>query len=167
MYNPLKLLSVDILADLIMRNHFYFVRQSYPRGKTPYVKEAFLITPYKTWDKANEHYIAIKYDRRKYLYNLNPADGDLLSRDSDKEKLFTAARQPEKYKVFIDKLQDKRWTPPKPLHEQIHHHLSHIGWAHMNNKIDAKLSFDFGRLIVRFTCKQRKDEIYLDDLEKY
>lgn len=167
MYNPLKLLSVDILAAMIMRKHMYFVRQSYPRGIAPGVKEAFLITAYETWEKANEHYIAIKYDNRKYLYNINPESGDMISRNNDKEKIFAAARQPAGYKIFIDQLEEKRWRPPKTLHMQIHRYLSHLSWAHMNNEIDVKLSLNFGQLIVKFTCKRYREEISLDALEKY
>jgi hypothetical protein len=167
MYNPLQELSEAALNALIGRGYMYFVRQSYPRGIKPGGKEAFIITPYKEVTKAQDHYIAIKDDKRKYLYNINHQNGDYLSRDFDRERLYMAAKQPKGYSIYLDRLKDQKWTVPGWLKVQIHEGSKRLGWGSRNMDVQSDICLRHGQLFVKFTNKGHTEYIPLDELEKY
>lgn len=168
MYNPLQWLTEGVLNELIIQGHLYFIRQNYPRGLEQGIKASVLITPYRTKQEADAHYAAIRFDSRKYLYNIDHALGDPLSRDYDLSKLHVAAGQPAGYRIYIDRMlhRDTEWFPPRPLLIQIHELAKRIGLAGRNMYSDVKLTLKHGELKVVFTHKGKSEIISLDDLEK-
>lgn len=169
MYNPLAKLSTDKLVELLSQGYLYFVRQSYPRGVAPGIKEAFLMTPYKTLEEANQHYIELKDDRRKFVYNTDHSTGDHLSRDYDRGNLYAAAGQPDGYAVYLNRLEFEDWYPPREVQQHLHHYVCHLGYNKPNAGINCRLGLKYGQLIVRFLDKKRGllSEITLDELERY
>ena len=160
MHNPLKLLFKDALDELALQGHLYYVRQSYPRGRTAKVKEALLVTPYCDMEAATLHMQAIAQDHRKLIYNLE----DPL----DKEKLYTAATQPQGYHVYLNRLRDHEWQPDAQLVACIKKYINlYTGWRPgRNTQIDVKLTLLFGELIINLQHGKDTRQISLNDLEK-
>jgi hypothetical protein len=160
MHNPLKLLFKDALDELAKQGHLYYVRQSYTRGKTSQVKEAFLVTPYCDMETAAVHMQAIAHDHRKLIYNIE----DPLQ----KEKLYTAALQPEGYRVYLNRLKDREWKPDAQLVANIKKYIRlYTSWKPgKGSQINAELTLVFGELIINLQHEKDTRQISLNDLEK-
>jgi hypothetical protein len=160
MHNPLKLLFKDALDELALQGHLYYVRQSYPRGKTAGVKEAFLLSPYCEMEAATQHMQAIAQDQRRQLYNI--AD------PPDKEKLYTAAAQPEGYRVYLNRLRDREWQPDAQLVACIKKYINlYTGWKPgKSTQINVELTLLFGELLINLQHGKDTRQLSLDDLEK-
>ena len=168
MHNPLVLLFKEALDELIAQGHCYYIRQSYPRGKAPAVREAFLITPYTSFEQANKHYEAIKYDRRKYLYLIDDNKFDKISVEWERGKLYTAATQPEGYHVYLNRLKDRTWKCPAELGASIKGYIRrNTHWQTRGADIDVGLSLQFGELIINLEYQGDKLQVKLDEIEKY
>jgi hypothetical protein len=168
MHNPLVLLFKEALDELIAQGHYYYIRQSYPRGKTASVREAFLITPYTTYEQAGRHYEAIKYDRRKYLYLVDENKFDKLSAEWEKEKLYVAATQPEGYRVYLNRLKDRTWKCPAELGASIKSYINRkTHWKPRGADIDVSLSLQFGELIINLQYQGDTLRVKLDEIEKF
>lgn len=160
MHNPLKLLFKDALDELAKQGHLFFVRQSYARGKTPQVKEAFLVTPYCDSATAEAHIQAIAHDHRKLVYDIT----DPLQ----KEKLYTAASQPNGYLVYLNHLKDREWKPDAALVANIKKYIRlYTGWSPgRNTHINVELTLLFGELVINLRHEKDTRQISLNDLEK-
>ena len=163
MHNPLAILTPELLDGLITGGHRYFIRQSFIRGKNPLdheTKEAFLITPYRDFSEVNAHLQAIKYDGRKYVYQI----GDQWELD----KLYIAARQPEGYKVFVALLREPRWKPPKMLTPKINNYLrAYTRWKPERGiETRVNLFMQFGELFLILQYKSEEIKVPLLDIEK-
>lgn len=163
MHNPLALLTTRLLDRLLASGFQYFVRQSYPRGRDhgePETKEAFLITPYKDFSQVNAHFQAIKFDRRKHIYQI-----DFVS---EKEKLIIAAGQPVGFKIFVSLLSTEKWKPPFQLQPKIKHYLrSHTSWKPEKGKgVHAKLFIQFGELYICLKYSNEEIKVPLAEIEK-
>lgn len=160
MHNPLKLLFKDALDELALQGHLYYVRQSYPRGKTAKVKEALLLTPYCDVEAATQHMNAISQDHRRLIYNIE----DPLH----KEKLYTAATQPEGYRVYLNRLRDREWQPDAQLVACIKKYINlYTGWRPgRSTQIDVELTLLFGELVINLQHGKDTRQISLNDLEK-
>jgi hypothetical protein len=160
MHNPLKLLFKDALDELVRQGNLYFVRQSYVRGKGPQVKEAFLVTPYSTLEEASQHMDAIQSDHRKLLYDIQ----DPLQ----KEKLYTAASQPQGYKIYLNRLKDREWKPDAQLVARIKKYINlYTGWSlGKGAEINVELTLLFGELLLNLQHGKDTRQLSLNDLEK-
>jgi hypothetical protein len=168
MHNPLVLLFKEALDELIAQGHYYYIRQSYPRGKTVDVREAFLITPYTTYEQANKHYEAIKYDRRKYLYLIDENKFDKLSVEWERDKLYVAATQPEGYRIYLNRLRDRSWKCPADLGARIKGYINQkTHWKPRGADIDVGLSLQFGELIINLQYQGDTLQVKLEEIEKY
>ena len=160
MHNPLELLSKDALDELVRQGNLYFVRQSYVRGKGPQVKEAFLVTPYTTQEEASQHMDAIQPDHRKLLYDIQ----DPLLR----QKLYTAAWQPQGYRIYLNRLKDREWKPDAQLVARIKKYINlYTGWSPGKGAgINVELTLVFGELLLNLQHGKDTRQISLNDLEK-
>lgn len=158
MYNPLALLENVYVDALIEKGYRVFVRQSYPRGLGPNIKEAFLFTPYKTLEDAQDHIMAIILEDRTEIYDINKPE--------QKARIYTAASQPAGYAVYINRLKGNSWNPPRPLKEQIHNYVKMLGWGSRNMNIETTLSLQHGKLVVVFTNNGVREFASLDEIEK-
>lgn len=161
MHNPLALFTTEVLNALTAQGFTIFVRQSYPRGKDhsdTITKEAFLITPYRDIGVANQHFQYIRFDTRKYIYQVHNPD--------ELEKLKLAATQPSGYKVFVDKLAAEEWHPTKQIMAKISSYLRvHTKWKPRENGIRVNLFLHFGELMLRLTCGNEEIKIALREIE--
>ncbi|WP_298737438.1 hypothetical protein [uncultured Chitinophaga sp.] len=168
MHNPLVLLFKEALDELIAQGHYYYIRQSYPRGKTAGVREAFLVTPYTTYEQANKHYEAIKSDRRRYLYLVDDGKYDKWSVEMERKKLYVAATQPEGYRVYLNRLKDRSWKCPAELGAKIKGYIKrNTHWKPRGADIEVGLSLQFGELVVNLEYQGDKVKVRLDEIEEY
>ncbi len=160
MHNPLKLLFKDALDELTLQGHRYYVRQSYPRGRTSKIKEAFLLTPYREAEDADLHMQAIAADHRRQRYNIT----DPL----DRNKLYIAASQPNGYHVYLNHLREREWQPDAQLTACIKKYINlYTGWKPgRNTQIDVRLTLQFGELLINLQHGKDTRQISLNELEK-
>lgn len=161
MHNPLALLTTQLLDSLLASGFQYFVRQSYPRGvdhSDVVTKEVFLITPYKDFSLVNQHFQAIKFDLRKYMYDTDHV--------GEKEKLFIAASQPKGYKIFVSLLKEKKWKPPPQLGTSIKNYVRSFTKWKPDQGISAGLFLHFGELYIALKCSNQEIKIPLTDIER-
>lgn len=158
MYNPLALLQKEHIDTLINEGNKYFVRQTYNRGLKAGDKESFLITPYMKLKDAQEHIMAIILESRTAIYDITNPD--------HRVRLYTAASQVKGYSVYLNRLRESAWHPPRKLQMQIHDYVKMLGWGSRNMNIDAKLGFKNGKLVIDFTNNGITESASLDELEK-
>ena len=95
MFNPFAPLTTDLLHAFIGRGKIFFVRQAFPRGKSPLdkdVKGYFVFSHYDNLTTAQDHFGTIAHDPYRFLYNWN----DLAHRG----KLEIAASGLQHYRNF-------------------------------------------------------------------
>ncbi|WP_143307831.1 hypothetical protein [Chitinophaga vietnamensis] len=158
MHNPLVLLSPQTIHVLLDQGYTLFVRQTYPPGAAPAVKESLLITPYKDIGEANLHFQHIRFDKRKYIYESH--------RPEEMEKLFVAASQPPGYRVYTGWLKDKRWNPPKTMRSQVRRYLAaRTNWQN-GDLVNAELYLHYGELFLSLQYNQEDIKVPLTALSR-
>ncbi|RAJ87623.1 hypothetical protein CLV59_101384 [Chitinophaga dinghuensis] len=159
MYNPLVLFTKPLLTTLLNSGYSIFVRQSYLPGIEPgdnNTKEAFLITPYMDIGEANLHFQAIRFDKRKYIYQAH--------RQEEMDKLFIAASQPPGYKVFAAWLKEEHWAPSEELGHKLKRYISiHTNWR-PNHTVDVELFFKYGELFLSLRYGQEELKVPLHQI---
>lgn len=160
MYNPLALLSPELVASLQQHGFIVFVRQSYPRGKVhAEIKEAFLLTHYNDLSAAEEHMQRIAADPRKCLYRVNILE--------EQEKLMIAAAQPAGYRVYSALLKDKKWKAPPRLQSGIKSYLrANTAWKVKDGAIAADLYLHFGELMLKLVSPSGEINLLLSEVEE-
>ncbi len=160
MYNPLALLSPELVASLQQHGFTVFVRQSYPRGKVhAEIKEAFLMTHYDDLSAAQEHMQHIAADPRKCLYQINIRE--------EQEKLMIAAAQPAGYRVYSALLKDKKWKAPPRLLSDIKSYLrANTAWKVKDGGIAADLYLHFGELMLKLVNPSGEMNLLLREVEE-
>ncbi|SKD10090.1 hypothetical protein SAMN05660461_5990 [Chitinophaga ginsengisegetis] len=162
MHNPLALFTTEVLNALLTHGFTIFVRQSYPRGKDHFdsnIKEAFLFTPYKDIGEANQHFQYIRYDVRKYVYQ--------VQRVEEFERLKIAAAQPEGYKNYVDKLAAKQWRPSAQMGTKIGNYVrAHTKWKAREGSISVNLFLHYGELMLRLSNGAEEIKVKLSDVER-
>ena len=157
MHNPLSLLFPELLEKLMEEGFKFFVRQSYARGLSPNIREAFLVTHYREFHEANAHFQSIRFDARKYLYSMGNAE--------EKARLLKAAGQPEGYQVYTALLKSRSWRPPPDLGPRVKAYLRSNGMAG-NRNIGITLSIQFGELILNIQAGMETYRLPLAEFEK-
>ena len=159
MHNPLKLLFKDALDELKKLNYVYYVRQTYERGKTGALQEAFLITPYLEKEHADKHFNAIEGDQRRMIYD--------ISNPLHEERLYNAATQPEGYRIYLNRLRDREWQPDVAVANSCKNYIKRVLKWPMKSGIDISLGMQFGELTIKFDNGSQNQEIPLKEVEKY
>ncbi|MGN7818763.1 hypothetical protein ACTJJB_01465 [Chitinophaga sp. 22536] len=137
--NPLLLLTREHVNGIIYGAGFV-VRQSFPWGISSGIRESFVFTPYETIAEANEHFQHIRFDPRKYVYN--------LERPEEVEKLYKAADQPEGYRNFLGALGSRKYKTTGLLDEKAYKYMrKHTNWGDW--KMHSYLTLRYGVLSVR------------------
>ncbi|MCW3467583.1 hypothetical protein [Chitinophaga nivalis] len=164
MYQPLALLSPELVTALLENGFTLFVRQRYEvaRNQTDHqIKEIFLITPYKNIGEANLHFQHIRFDARKYIYQSHHKE--------EIDKLYVAAAQPAGYKVYAALLQDEVWEPPLQLENRVRKYIAgKTSWKpDRKEKIDATLSLRYGELYCHLHYGEEELAVPLSVIEEY
>lgn len=162
MHNPLALLREDLIDAMIQEGNTFYVRQTYLRGINHLdenMKGAFLFTHYKDRQRAQAHVDSLRHDQYVKLYDVN--------QPSDKEKLYTAARQPEGYQVFAAVLKDREWKPPPQLANHIKNYISSkTNWKPRGKQsLSASLLLEFGELFLSLKSGEGELKVPLKDIE--
>lgn len=164
MYNPLYALTPQALVGLIKRGNLYWVQQSYPRGIKHGINESFLLTPYESLTKAQEHFNHIADDKHRRIYQLQLNPGDPIGKDEDGRDLISASKHPEGKRYYLPYTGGERL--PGWLNLQVKEGAKSIGWGGRATEVDARLGFDYGKLVIRYFYKNQQQMISLDELEK-
>lgn len=165
MYNPLFELTPQALIGLISLRHLYWVQQSYSRGLQLGVEASFLLTPYKDKGNAQDHFDHIAGDSHGRLYRLELKPGDPINKITDGQDLIAASKHPTGKRFYIAFTDGK--SLPGWLQKQVHEGAKRIGWAGRNMGTEARLGFDYGKLVVRYYCKNEVKKIPLEEIESY
>ncbi|MDR6565473.1 hypothetical protein [Chitinophaga ginsengisegetis] len=162
MHNPLALFTQEVLDALLAHGFTIFVRQSYSRGKDHFdsdIKEAFLFTAYKDIGEANQHFQYIRYDGRKYIYQ--------VQRPEEYERLKIAAGQPAGYRNYVDKLAAKEWRPSAQMGTKIGNYIrAYTKWKARDSSISANLFLHYGELMLRLSNGNDEIKVKLSDVER-
>lgn len=164
MYNPLPLLSAELLRAKIGSGKRFFVRQTYLRGRETGIKAAFLFRGYETTeeDLARQHIKKIAHDGNAFLYDTQKGD--------DAKKLFIAARQPDGYRIYYAGRQTLEWKPPVQYQNKMKQFImrEHPGWRTKKggDKIQIGLYEEFGTLFLKFSFEGEDDNVALETIEQ-
>lgn len=165
MYNPLYELTPQALVGLIKLKNFYWVQQSYPRGIELWVEESFLLTPYESLERAQKHFDYIADDKARRLYQLDLKPGDPIDKCKDGQDLIAACKYSAGRSYYLP------YTNGKPLpgwlERQVHEGAKHLGWGGRKMEVDARLGFDYGKLVIRYFCNGDQETVPLETIEKY
>jgi hypothetical protein len=163
MHNPFVLLTVPLLESLLKAGNQFFVRQTYKRGKNeldPLNKAAFLFSHYTDYSRAKTHYDTLDNDPNRFLYNINE--------EEHYQKLFTAAGQPEGYKIYSP-LVKQAWKPTPPIAARIRKYIDQkLTWSlGRNDSVKADLFVQFGELFITLKFGIHELKLPLADIENF
>lgn len=165
MYNPLYELTPQALVGLIRLKNLYWVQQSYPRGLEMGVEQAFLLTSYDNLAKAQDHFDHIADDEARRLYELDLSPGDAIGKSHDGQDLINASKQPKGMRYFLPYTNGRSF--PGWLERQVHEGAKRLGWGGRKMEVDARLGFDYGKLVIRYFCNGDQETVPLETIEKY
>lgn len=164
MYNPLYELTPQALIGLIRQRSFFWVQQSYPRGIEMGDKAAFLLTPYETLEKAQEHFDHLAADSERRLYQLHLNPGDPIGKDQDGQDLIAASKRPRGIRYYLPYTDGK--SLPGWLNRQVKEGAKIFGWGGRSTEVEARLGFHYGELVIRYFFKHEQQMIPLREIEK-
>lgn len=164
MYNPLPLLSKDLLEAFAKHDKKYFVRQSYPRAFSHIdknIKGYFLITHHGKLSDAKQHYQSILADKGRHLYD--------WENEEDRDKLRKAAAQPEGFKIFAAVMMPNWRVRAEPiLLPKIKNYVDYtLRWRPGQNQVvNFELFPHNGEVFVTLKLRNQQVKIPLSELEK-
>lgn len=160
-YNPLTIYSRQFIEEQIRQGFKYFVRQAHPLslGDTR-VKESLVITPYRDFDAACEHFNNIHKDKRKHIYDATDQDSLTM--------LKTAAAQPEGYLVYEAKFRGAYNGLISPFQDKIGIYINEHPQMRMLNDEDIQtdLSIVFGTVMVDFKFENQVHSVPLTVIDR-
>ncbi|TDX02080.1 hypothetical protein [Dinghuibacter silviterrae] len=162
MLNPFTRLDARLLQRLLETHHYWFVRQSYPRGKDPFqegLKAALLLTHYDNINQAQIHFQAIATDPYAFLYE-TPKPEHLA-------RLHTAAGGVRGYPVFVPILRVP-WDPGPGVEHQIRRYVSQkLTWdPRRGDEIRSNLFVQFGEIFITLRYHAHEIKIPFADIER-
>ena len=162
MFNPFYPFTPELLDAFAENGKRYFVRQSFERGRNlvdENIKEYFLVTHYESLTTAMDHYGAIAYDKRRFLYDWENIE--------HRKKLKVAASAPEGFKIFAAVLKPG-WDRPvdKILKNKIRKYIELIGWYPKRDEgVLTNYELQFGELYIRIKYARREAKVKLKEIE--
>ncbi|MFM2145376.1 MAG: hypothetical protein RL732_212 [Bacteroidota bacterium] len=167
LHNPYVPFSIPLLHAMA-RQPLYLVRQHYPRGADPTSVKCttpLLLTHYTQLDtdreRAQRHMRLLKKDPCRFLYDSTDA--------VHRERLESAAAQPEGYRIYINLL-PAPWKAPAPLKKKIEAYLrEQLHWWNYrpNDTLHVALKDRYGELFLGISWKHRQTEVHLADIENH
>lgn len=163
MFNPLAPFNEAALNGFIKAGMRYFVRQTFPRGSTPFeqeVKGCFLFCHYEAYAPAKEHFDALKDDPHRFLYDYEDA--------AHQQKLHLAASRPPGYKLYTNTfLPNWRHHVTDRIKRKIKAYIQSRGWNPRREE-GVKISFfpHFGEVMVRLKFNRQEVRVKFEDIEK-
>ena len=163
MFNPMAILTPELLQAFVQKGHRFFVRQHYPRGRAAFdtaTKAAFLICPYDNYFLAKEHFDALSTDPYRYLYHWEEV--------ADRGKLEVAAAQPAGYRVYGNAFVDN-WEQhlTDRLRGKIRAYVKSLGWKPKGGEsVEPVFYPHFGEVFVRLKLGSREVRVNFEEIEK-
>jgi len=164
MFNPLCIFGKELLEAFVASGQKYFVRQTFNRGLNPTDKtnRAFLISHYRDYGQALEHFEAIAHDHNRYLYRWSEPD--------DRNRLQVAAGQPQGFRIYASVVMpDWQEKAEKALKIQVRNYIQGKNLWHPGRKegIEFELYPHFGEVFVRMRFRQQEIKVSLAEVENY
>jgi hypothetical protein len=162
MFNPFYPLTNELLNAFVANGKIFFVRQNFERGRNILdnnIREYFLITHYESLTTAMDHYGAISYDRRRFLYHWD--------NEEHRRKLEIAASSPEGFKIFAAVLKPG-WDRPadRILKNKIRRYIEQIGWNPKRDQgVLTNYELQFGELYIRIKYQGREAKVKFEEIE--
>lgn len=124
-----------------------------------YLKAAFLITPYKSIEKAQEHFNKLGNDEYRFLYSWDNAE--------HKHRLRIASQQPEGYAIYLGQVKEheKRMLPYTITKATVDFVLKNKGWSVDLDTFYTSLYIRHGVLMLSLLDEKREAHIRLDDVD--
>ena len=166
MYNPYTLLN-PVLLKALLQQPMYFVRQHYPRGAL-FPDEStvpLLLSHYSQHETDHErserHIRLLCKDPYRFIY-----DSEI---PEHREKLITAAGQPEGFRIYIN-LMAKKWKASDGLKMKVSRYLSaKLPWWHYSpaDKLHVTLKERYGELFIALLWRGQQTEVLLAEIENF
>ena len=162
MFNPFYPFTHHLLDAFVASGRKYFVRQRFERGRNMLdenISEYFLITHYESLTTAMDHYGAIAYDPRRYLYHWENLE--------HRKRLETAAAGPEGYKIFAAVLKPG-WDRPadRVIKNKIRRYVEFLGWHPGREEgVITNYELQFGELYIRIKHGGKEAKIKFEEIE--
>lgn len=161
-FNPLAILTPQVLQGLAENGHRYFIRQQYPRGHngSPQLKGVFVISHYDSYFSAKEHLEALDADRYRRLYDWH--------READRRRLFLAASQPPGFRVYAN-LFSEHWQRQLTalLKDRLRRYVNGLGWNVSGSEaLEPRFFPYFGQIHVCLQHGGREVRVNFDEIEK-
>lgn len=157
-FNPMALLTTEVLEGLAQAGHRYFVRQSFARGAEPGIR-SLIYTHYKDYFRAKEHLDVLAQDASRRLYNWEDS--------TDREKLRIAAGQPQGFRIYANLFRrdwEKRLS--RMLREKMRRYINHLDWEpKAGESIEPQFYPHFGEVYVSLQYKGREVRINFEEIE--
>ena len=166
MHNPYTLLTPALL-EAMLKQPLYFVRQHYARGQDVFRKKTIplLLTHYgqaePDRERADRHLRLLGKDPYRFLYD--------STETAHRQKLQTAAAQPEGYAVYINLL-PQTWKAPALLKMRIGQYVREkLPWWNYSpaDKLKVTLKERYGHLFIALLWKGQQTEVLLEDIENF
>jgi hypothetical protein len=164
MFNPLCPFGKELLEGFVTSGQKYFVRQTFNRGLNlnDKSKRAFLISHYRDFGQAFEHYEAIAQDRNRYLYR--------WSEPADRKRLLIAASQPSGFRIFASVVMpDWQEKAERALKVQVRSYIEKKNFWHPGKKdgVEFELYPHFGEVFVRMRFRKQEIKVSLNEVENF
>lgn len=154
-YNPLELLNLPLLKDLLRKNTCFLVVQ---RFHWPGIadKRGFIATPYQQERPAKEH-----------AQKLASTEGRLINLQFESDKILELIESP-KYLLFSNTCRDPEWQEKVLKHYQknILSNLNQNDTTKALKDFGIELSFKFGKLTAIIQSKESIQDFLLFNLIK-
>jgi len=163
MFNPLCLLTGELLEAFVSSGQKYFVRQTFIRGSdvNDKSKRAFLFSHYSDYGQALEHFEAIAKDGSRYLYR--------WSEPEDQKRLRLAASQPVGYRIYASVVMPGwKEKADKALKVQVRNYMEKKNlWSPgRKDEVAIELYPHFGEVFVRMRFRKQEIKVSLAEVER-
>ena len=163
MFNPFYPFTDQLLTAFVKQGKKYFVRQTFNRGKLhtdENVKAYLLFSHYDHLNTAMDHFGAISYDPRRFLYSWD----DPVHR----EKLKYAASGLVDYRIYSTVLKPD-WERPvnSRVKDQLRLYIKKMGWNPRRDEgVLTNYEIQFGELYIRIKYAGREAKVKFEEIEK-
>ncbi len=163
MFNPFAPFTKDLLHGYIAHGKVFFVRQTFPRGRSALdkgVKGYFLFSHYDNLVTAQDHFGTIASDPFRFLYEVHlPAHRgrlELAASGLKEYRNFAAVFTPDWDRHHATRIKDK-----------LRMFIKKLGWnPHRDEGVQTNYEIQFGELFIRIKFGGREVKVRLEEIEK-
>lgn len=161
-FNPLAILTPEVLQGLAEAGNRYFVRQHYPRGHngSANLRGSFVFSHYDQYFGAKEHLDVLAQDPYRKLYDWH--------HEADRRRLLLAASQPPGFRVYANLFAEQWQRQLTPLlKDRIRRYVAGLGWNVPGSEaIEPRFFPHFGEVFVSLQYGSREVRVNFEEIEK-